>query len=100
MNQLYGGIDLHANNSVLVLVDEQEQVVFEKRIPNDLEKILFQLKPYHSLVHGLGVESTYNWYWLVDGLMAAGYSVQLANTAAITQDEGLKHTNDYRDARW
>jgi len=47
-------------NSVLVLVDEQEQVVFEKRIPNDLKKILLQLNPYHSLVHGLVVESTYN----------------------------------------
>ncbi len=30
MNQLYGGIDLHANNSVIVLVDEQDQVVYEK----------------------------------------------------------------------
>ncbi len=100
MNQLYGGIDLHANNSVIVLVDDQDQVVFEKRIPNDLEKIVFQLKPYHPLLHGLVVESTYNWYWLVDGLMAAGYSVHLANTAAIKQYDGLKHTNDHSDARW
>ena len=81
-------------------IPEQEQVVFEKRIPNDLEKILFQLKPYHPLLHGLVVESTYNWYWLVDGLMAAGYSVHLANTAAIKQYDGLKHTNDHSDARW
>ena len=75
MNQLYGGIDLHANNSVIVLVDDQEQVVYEKRIPNDLEKILLQLKPYHSLVHGLVVESTYNWYWLayqVNGFAGVG----------------------------
>jgi hypothetical protein len=26
------------------------------------------------------VESTYNWYWLVDGLMEHGYRVHLANT--------------------
>ena len=100
MNQLYGGIDLHANNSVIVLVDEQDQVVYEKRIPNDLEKIIFQLSPYQAGVQGLVVESTYNWYWLVDGLMEAGYPVQLANTAAIKQYEGLKHTNDHSDARW
>ena len=43
------------------------------------------------------VESTYNWYWLVDGLMEAGYRVHLANTAAIVQYEGL---NDDSDARW
>ena len=100
MTKLYGGIDLHANNNVLVLVDEQEQVVFEKRLPNDLEKILFHLAPYQRVIQGLVVESTYNWYWLVDGLMEAGYSVRLANTAAIKQYDGLKHTNDHSDARW
>lgn len=100
MNQLYGGIDLHANNSVVVLVDEQEQVVFEKRIPNNLEKIRRHLAPFQRSIHGLVVESTYNWYWLVDGLMAAGYPVHLANTAAIKQYDGLKHTNDHSDARW
>ena len=29
MNQLYGGIDLHANNSVMVLVNEQDDIVYE-----------------------------------------------------------------------
>ena len=28
------------------------------------------------------VESTYNWYWLVDAMQAAGYRVHLANTEA------------------
>ncbi len=46
------------------------------------------------------VESTYNWYWLVDGLMEQGYKVHLANTAAIQQYEGLKYTDDHSDARW
>jgi len=47
---------------------------------------------------GVVVESTYNWYWLVDGLQAAGYRVHLANTAAIKQYEGLKHSGDESDA--
>jgi len=46
------------------------------------------------------VESTYNWYWLVDELMKAGYRVHLANTAAIRQYEGMKRTNDWTDAQW
>jgi transposase len=46
------------------------------------------------------VESTYNWYWLVDGLMAAGYQVHLANPAAMQQYSGLKYTDDHSDARW
>jgi transposase len=48
----------------------------------------------------LVVESTYNWYWLVDGLREAGYRVHLAYTAAIKQYEGLKFSNDQVDARW
>ena len=100
MTKLYGGIDLHANNSVIVLIDEQEQVVFQTRTPNDVSQILLHLHPFQPRIHGLVVESTYNWYWLVDGVMEAGYSVHLANTAAIRQYEGLKHTNDHSDARW
>ena len=45
------------------------------------------------------VESTYNWYWLVDGLMDAGFDVRLAHTGAIPQYAGLKHSNDQTDAR-
>ncbi|MEE8291097.1 MAG: IS110 family transposase [Candidatus Tectomicrobia bacterium] len=98
--KLYGGIDLHANNNVVVLLDERDQVVYQKRLPNDLTQILRQLAPYQSSLCGVVVESTYNWYWLVDGLMDAGYGVHLANTAAIQQYEGLKYTDDRSDARW
>ena len=100
MKTLYGGIDLHANNSVIVLLDEQDRVVSRKRLPNKMEKILLYLTPYQAQLHGLVVESTYNWYWLVDGLMDAGYPVYLANTVAIKQYAGLKHTDDESDAAW
>ncbi len=100
MNKLYGGIDLHANNSVIVVLDEQDHVVFHKRLSNELEIILQQLVPFRAQLQGLVVESTYNWYWLVDGLMAAGYGVHLANPAAMQQYAGLKYTNDDTDARW
>lgn len=63
--KLWGGIDLHSNNSYVVLLDENDDVVYEKRLPNDLEYILLQLSPYQSNIEGIAVESTYNWYWLV-----------------------------------
>ncbi len=59
MTKSYGGIDLHANNSGIVLDDDQEQVVYEKRTPNDLSNILSQLCPFQPRIHGLLVESTY-----------------------------------------
>ena len=98
--KLYGGIDLHSNNSVIALLDEQDSPVYRRRLGNDLGIILSELAPHHTSIEGLVVESTYNWYWLVDGLMEAGYRVHLANTAAIVQYEGLKFTNDDSDARW
>jgi hypothetical protein len=99
MEQLYGGIDLHANNSVIALLQENDKVVFEKRLPNDLNTILSYLAPYHDQIVGVVVESTYNWYWLVDGLMEKGYGVHLAHTAGMKQYEGLKYRNDHVDAR-
>src|SRR5437870_12218530 len=97
---LYGGIDLHANNSVIVLLNEQDEVIYRKRLPNDLTTILGQLAPYHTEMKGLVAESTYNWYWLVDGLLEAEYRVHLANPAAMQQYSGLKYTDDHSDARW
>src|SRR2546422_8505510 len=97
---LYGGIDLHANNSVIVLLNEQDQVLYQRRLANHLPTILEQLVPYHANIQGVVVESTYNWYWLVDGLMEADYRVHLANPAAIQQYSGLKYTDDHSDARW
>src|SRR5256885_5555168 len=97
---LYGGIDLHSTNSVVVLLNDRDEVIYQKRLPNDLPTILGQLAPHHAEIQGLVVESTYNWYWLVDGLMDADYRVHLANPAAIQQYSGLKYSDDHSDARW
>jgi transposase len=96
---LYCGIDLHANNSVVAVLDEGDRTVYEKRLPNDLAMITGVLSTYQSELAACVVESTYNWYWLVDGLMEAGFPVQLAHTSALPQYEGLKYTNDFSDAR-
>ena len=95
----YSGIDLHSNNCVVSVLDETDSVVGEKRLPNDLSMIVGFLRRWPDVV-GVVVESTYNWYWLVDGLQEAGFCVHLANTAAIKKYEGLKHSGDATDARY
>lgn len=70
--KLYCGIDLHSNNSMVVLIDDEDRVVYEKRLPNTLEVILFELLRYRKKIAGVVVESTFNWYWLVDGLQEEG----------------------------
>lgn len=98
--KLYAAIDLHSNNSVLVILDEADRMVLQRRLPNHLERIVEALGPHGEAIEGIAVESTYTWYWLVDGLMDAGYRVHLVNTAAVKQYEGLKHKDDEDDARW
>lgn len=97
--KLYGAMDLHCNNNLTVIIDEQDRTVFRRRLPNDLGTVLQQVEPYRADLQGIAVESTFNWYWLVDGLMEAGYKVHLVNTNAVKTYDGLKFTDDEDDAR-
>jgi len=97
--QLYAGLDLHSRSTFVGILDQDFNRVFKKRMPNDLQRILADLELFKKQLKGLVVESTYNWYWLVDGLMDAGFqNVCLANPSAIKQYEGIKHTDDQHDA--
>jgi transposase len=97
---LYCGIDLHSTNCWITIIDKERKVIRETKVGNDLEAILRFLAPDRAEIEGIAVESTFNWYWLVDGLMDAGYQLHLTNTWAIKQYEGLKYTDDRHDARW
>lgn len=59
--KLYAGIDLHANNSVVVVSDEQAQAGYQKRRRHERGEILPALAPYHEPLQGSVVESTSNW---------------------------------------
>lgn len=96
----YSGIDLHANNSVVSVIDEVDRLVAERRLPNELGAVVGFLEPWREELVGVVVESTFNWYWLVDGLKAAGFEVKLASTGAIKRYDGLKRSGDETDARY
>ena len=98
--KLYSGIDLHSTNSYLAIIDETGKRVFKEKLPNDIATITEKLSFYSGTLEGIVVESTYNWYWLVDGLMAEGFTVHLANPSAIQKYTGLKHADDKHDAFW
>jgi len=96
----YGGIDLHSNNNRIGIIDELGKKLYRRTVPNDLIAVRKVLDPFRADLQGIVVESTYNWYWLVDGLKESGYCVHLANTTASQQYSGLKHTDDGSDAYW
>ena len=95
---LYTGIDLHSNNGFYGILNKKGERIFQKKLPNDLPRVLTTLQPFQKDIKAIAVESTYNWYWLVDGLMDAGYPIELANPAGMTQYNGLKHADDKSDA--
>lgn len=96
--KLYCGVDLHSTNAVYAIKEEGGKSVFRRRLPNDLVAVLRVLEPFRDGLKEIAVESTYNWPWLVDGLMEHGYAVKLANPAAIDQYDGLKDADDLTDA--
>ena len=67
---------------------------------NDPARIKEALKPFKADIEGIVVESTYNWYFLVDLLKEEGYRVHLANVMKTQQYSGLKYSDDKHDAFW
>lgn len=100
MQKTYAAIDLHSNNGVLAIIDETDRILRQRRIPNRIEEFIRELEPFRPTLQGVAVESTFNWYWLVDGLRAKNFPVTLVNTSAIQQYEGLKRSDDQYDAWW
>jgi transposase len=69
---LYCATDLHSNNNYLAILDRSDHRVFDKRLKNDMSSVLSALAPFKERITAVAVESTFNWYWLVDGLEDAG----------------------------
>ncbi len=95
---LYCGVDLHSNNAVYVITDEQDQQLLRSRLPNELPVVLKTLAPFRARLQVVAVESTYNWYWLVDGLQEKEYPVVRAHPAEMEQYDGVKEADDLTDA--
>src|SRR6267142_55087 len=98
MKKVMAGIDLHSNNVVIGIMDTDGKRVTSAKLPCELKEIAKFLAPFKTRLEQVAVESTYNWYWLVDGLQALKYPVVLANPAAMQQYNGIKHADDTNDA--
>lgn len=92
------GIDLHARKMSCCVMDLQGNVLSKKNMRCELDKLLEYLKPWKGRIT-IGVESTYNWYWLVDGLKEHKIQCHLGHALYIKRMSGKKHKNDPVDAR-
>lgn len=98
MDKLMAGIDLHGNNLVIGVINQDGKRLTHRKLECDLKEVETFLKPLRPQLESMAVESTFNWYWLVDGLRAQGYPIDLANPAQIEQYRGIKHADDKHDA--
>jgi transposase len=97
-DKLIAGLDLHSNNVMIGVINQDGKRVAHRKVDCDLQAVVRFLRPFKSQLQSMAVESTFNWYWLVDGLRAQGYPIDLANPAKIEQYHGLKHADDKDDA--
>ena len=93
----YCGIDLSARTSHVCVIDEDVSVVLDKKVHNELPRIINLLEPYKENLKA-AVESSFNWYWLGDGLREAGFDITLAHTFGLFMITGAKVKMDRRDA--
>ncbi|MGA2658468.1 MAG: transposase, partial [Verrucomicrobiota bacterium] len=97
-DKLIAGLDLHSNNVMIGIINQDGKRVAHRKLDCDLDGVVEFLEPFKPQLQSMAVESTFNWYWLVDGLRDKEYPIDLANPAKIEQYSGMKHVNDKDDA--
>jgi transposase len=92
------GIDLHAKTLTACVMDLNGQIFKKKTIPCQVQSVLAYLAPWGKDIT-VGVESTYNWYWLIDALKQYEIPCCLGHALYIKRKMSSKHKNDPVDAR-
>ena len=95
--KFYCGMDLGARYCQVCVIDEDLSIHVQKKVHNELSQIIYRIEPFKDTIK-IVVESTFNWYWLVDGLEEAGFEVSLAHTLGLYMITGAKVKTDPRDA--
>jgi transposase len=95
--QFHCGIDLGARRSQIAIIDDEQRVLLNVKHDNAIGTFRRCLEPYVDRVQVV-VESTFNWYWLIDGLRSASIPVTLAHTAGLAAISAAKVKTDRRDA--
>jgi len=93
----YCGLDLGGTHCQVCVINDAMEIQVERKVRNELSQITELLAQYDPAPQCV-VESTFNWYWLVDGLMEAGYEICLAHALGVRLISGAKVKTDRRDA--
>jgi transposase len=92
------GIDLHAKKLDACVMDREGTMLKKKTIDCQPESLLKFLTPWKKGIT-VGVESTYNWYWLIDTLKEYEIPCCLGHALYIKRKMSTKHKTDSVDSR-
>jgi transposase len=94
----YCGIDLHGKTMYTTIQDKAGSVIYHKNLPNSMDALRDALLPFRNEV-AVGVESTFNWYWLSDACRKEGIPFYLGHALYMKAIHGGKNKNDRMDSR-
>lgn len=94
----YCGIDLHGKTMYTTVMDKSGALLFHKNLPNSGPEFLEALRPFREDI-AVGVESTFNWYWLADTCRKEGIPFYLGHALYMKAVHGGKNKNDSLDSK-
>jgi transposase len=97
-SEYYCGIDLHARSMYVTVMDKSGKIYLRRNMKNNFD---FFLKDILTFLPDLavGVESTYNWYWLADGCHKNNIPFYLGHALYMKAISGSKKKNDKLDSQ-
>jgi len=93
----YCGIDLHARNMYICILDDAGQVIYHKNQRCSPEALLEAIGPYKEGIV-IGVECVFCWYWIADLCRAQGIAFILGHALYMRAIYGVKTKNDRIDS--
>lgn len=94
----YCGIDLHARSMYACVMNKEGDVLLHKNMRTESREIKRKLGPFLSDI-AVGVESTYNYYWLADACRMHKIPFYLGHAYYMKTIHGGKKKNDKLDSR-
>jgi len=97
-HEFYCGIDLHSNKMYLCVVDQRGDIQLHKNFKTRVDVFLAITRRFRQGDFVVGVESTYNWYWLADVCVDHQVPFVLGHALGLRAVHGGKTKNDRLDS--
>jgi len=96
--EFYCGVDLHAKSMFVCIMNARGEIISHRNMPNEFSIFMKVIEPYCYSI-AVGVESTFNWYWLADRCKETGIPFFLGHALYMKALHGGKKKNDRIDSK-